>query len=111
MKFRPCIDLHAGVVKQIVGSTFSDDAPSTISTNYSSARPASWYAGMYRRDGLAAGHVIKLGPGNDEAAAEALEAFPGGFHMPWRPFPAGFTSGGGSAGRTPFPGSTAGPPT
>jgi phosphoribosylformimino-5-aminoimidazole carboxamide ribotide isomerase len=81
MKFRPCIDLHAGVVKQIVGSTFSDDAPSTISTNYSSARPASWYAGMYRRDGLAAGHVIKLGPGNDEAAAEALEAFPGGFHI------------------------------
>jgi phosphoribosylformimino-5-aminoimidazole carboxamide ribotide isomerase len=81
MRFRPCIDLHAGVVKQIVGSTFSDDAPSTISTNYASARPASWYAEMYRRDRLGGGHVIKLGPGNEEAAAEALEAFPGGFHI------------------------------
>jgi len=68
-------------VKQIVGSTFSDDAPETIDTNFSSDRPASWYGEKYRRDGLSGGHVIKLGPGNDQAAAEALEAFPGGFHL------------------------------
>jgi phosphoribosylformimino-5-aminoimidazole carboxamide ribotide isomerase len=81
MKFRPCIDLHNGQVKQIVGSTFSDEAPGAIDTNFTSTRPASWYAEMYKRDGLAGGHVIKLGPGNEEAAAEALEAFPGGFHI------------------------------
>ena len=81
MRFRPCIDLHAGRVKQIVGSTFSDDAPESMSTNYSSDRPASWFAGKYRGDGLSGGHIIKLGPGNDQAAVEALAAFPGGFHL------------------------------
>jgi len=81
MRFRPCIDLHAGRVKQIVGSTFSDDAPETMNTNYSSDRPASWFAGKYRDDGLSGGHIIKLGPRNDQAAAEALETFPGGFHL------------------------------
>jgi phosphoribosylformimino-5-aminoimidazole carboxamide ribotide isomerase len=81
MRFRPCIDLHAGRVKQIVGSTFSDDAPEKLNTNYSSDRPASWFAEKYRDDGLSGGHVIKLGPGNEQAAAEALAAFPGGFHL------------------------------
>ena len=81
MRFRPCIDLHQGQVKQIVGSTFSDDDPGALATNFTSTRPPAWYAGLYRRDGLAGGHVIKLGPGNDEAAAEALAAFPGGFHI------------------------------
>jgi len=81
MRFRPCIDLHAGRVKQIVGSTFSDDAPERMNTNYSSDRPASWFAGKYRDDDLSGGHIIKLGPGNDQAAAEALAAFPGGFHL------------------------------
>ena len=81
MRFRPCIDLHAGRVKQIVGSTFSDDAPETMDTNYSSDRPASWFAGKYRDDSLSGGHIIKLGSGNDKAAEEALETFPGGFHL------------------------------
>jgi len=81
MRFRPCVDLHSGQVKQIVGSSFSDETPETIHTNFTSARPASWYAELYRRDGLAGGHVIKLGPGNNEAAGEALQTFPGGFHI------------------------------
>ena len=81
MRFRPCIDLHQGRVKQIVGSTFSDDDPGAIATNFTSARPPAWYGDLYRKDGLRGGHVIKLGPGNDEAAAEALSAFPGGFHV------------------------------
>ncbi len=81
MKFRPCIDLHQGVVKQIVGSTFSDDDPGKITTNFASTRPASWYAGMYRNDGLEGGHVIMLGPGNEEAAEDALRAFPGGLQV------------------------------
>jgi len=81
MRFRPCIDLHEGRVKQIVGGTFSDDDPGRIATNFASERPPSWFAAMYRRDGLAGGHVIMLGPGNETAAGDALRAYPGGFHL------------------------------
>jgi len=78
--FRPCIDLHEGKVKQIVGGTLSD-APGQLRTNFISDRPASWFAELYRRDGLKGGHVIMLGPGNEEAARSALAAFPGGMHI------------------------------
>ncbi len=70
MKFRPCIDLHSGQVKQIVGSTLTD-APSTekndLATNFETDRPAASYAEMYQKDQLTGGHVIMLGPGNTEA--------------------------------------------
>ena len=78
--FRPCIDLHEGKVKQIVGGSLQDDGTG-LRTNFVSERPASWFADLYRRDGLPGGHVIKLGPGNDVAAREALAAFPGGLHL------------------------------
>ncbi|HLX70431.1 MAG TPA: phosphoribosylformimino-5-aminoimidazole carboxamide ribotide isomerase [Verrucomicrobiae bacterium] len=78
--FRPCIDLHEGKVKQIVGGTLSD-APGRLRTNFVSDRPASWYAELYRRDGLKGGHVIMLGPGNEAAARSALGAYPGGLHV------------------------------
>jgi phosphoribosylformimino-5-aminoimidazole carboxamide ribotide isomerase len=78
--FRPCIDLHEGKVKQIVGGTLSDQA-GTLRTNFVSERPAAWYAELYRRDGLAGGHVIMLGPGNENPAREALAAYPGGMHI------------------------------
>ena len=78
--FRPCIDLHEGKVKQIVGGTLSDDA-GALRTNFVSERPASWFAELYRRDGLKGGHVIMLGPGNEAAAREALGAYPGGLHV------------------------------
>jgi phosphoribosylformimino-5-aminoimidazole carboxamide ribotide isomerase len=81
MKFRPCIDLHMGKVKQIVGSSYSDDRPGTIATNFASERPASWFAEMYRRDSLTGGHVIMLGPGNEEAASDALQTYPGGLQV------------------------------
>lgn len=80
MKFRPCIDLHQGKVKQIVGSTLSDGDKRLV-TNFSTELPASHFANIYKRDNLAGGHVIMLGPGNDDAAAAALAAFPGGFHI------------------------------
>lgn len=78
--FRPCIDLHEGRVKQIVGGTLSDagDAPRT---NFVSDRDAAWYAARYRDDGLAGGHVIRLGRGNDDAARSALRAWPGGLRI------------------------------
>ena len=78
--FRPCIDLREGKVVQIVGGTLSDD-PLTTRTNFVSERPASWFAELYKRDGLAGGHVILLGPGNEQPAREALTAFPGGLQV------------------------------
>jgi len=76
--FRPCIDLHDGKVKQIVGGTLGD---SGLRTNFVSERPAAWFADLYRRDGLMGGHVIQLGAGNETAARAALGAFPGGLHL------------------------------
>ena len=76
--FRPCIDLHEGKVKQIVGGTLGDAGPRT---NFVSDRSAAWFAELYRRDGLAGGHVIQLGPGNEVEARAALAAFPGGLHL------------------------------
>ncbi|OGQ95948.1 MAG: phosphoribosylformimino-5-aminoimidazole carboxamide ribotide isomerase [Deltaproteobacteria bacterium RIFOXYD12_FULL_57_12] len=81
MKFRPCIDLHLGKVKQIVGSTLNDLAPEGLKTNFTAAYPSSYYADLYRRDGLSGGHVIMLGPGNEQAAREALSAYPGGLQI------------------------------
>jgi phosphoribosylformimino-5-aminoimidazole carboxamide ribotide isomerase len=78
--FRPCIDLHEGKVKQIVGGTLSDSGAG-LRTNFVSEQSAAWFADLYRRDGLKGGHVILLGPGNDSAAREALAAFPGGLHL------------------------------
>src|SRR4029453_13352403 len=75
--FRPCIDLHEGKVKQIVGGTLTDD-PTELRTNFISERSGAWYAELYQRDDLRGGHVIMLGPGNETAACEALAAFPGG---------------------------------
>jgi phosphoribosylformimino-5-aminoimidazole carboxamide ribotide isomerase len=78
--FRPCIDLHEGRVKQIVGGSLKDDA-SGLRTNFVAEQPASWFAELYRRDGLIGGHVIQLGPGNEAAARSALAAYPGGLHL------------------------------
>src|SRR5438094_9336642 len=78
--FRPCIDLHEGKVKQIVGGTLSDD-PSKLRTHFVSERSAAWFAELYKRDGLRGGHVIMLGPGNEDAARAALRAFPGGLQV------------------------------
>jgi len=81
VRFRPCIDLHGGRVKQIVGGTLRDDDPASLSTNFESDRPAGYFAALYRDDGLEGGHVIMLGPGNESAAQEALAAFPGGLQV------------------------------
>jgi phosphoribosylformimino-5-aminoimidazole carboxamide ribotide isomerase len=78
--FRPCIDLHEGKVKQIVGGTWSDD-PAMLRTNFVSQQSARWYAELYQSDGLKGGHVIMLGSGNETVAREALAAYPGGLHI------------------------------
>lgn len=81
MKFRPCIDLHGGRVKQIVGSTLIDGRPERLKTNFVATHPPAWYARLYKEDNLQGGHVIMLGPGNEDAATEALAAWPGGMQI------------------------------
>ena len=76
--FRPCIDLHEGKVKQIVGGTLGDAG---LRTNFVSEKSAAWFAELYRRDGLTGGHVIQLGTGNEAEARAALAAYPGGLHL------------------------------
>ncbi len=77
-KFRPCIDLHEGKVKQIVGGTLNDEG---AIENFVSEKSPAWYAQKFAADRLTGGHVIQLGPGNFEAAREALDAYPGGLQI------------------------------
>ncbi len=79
-RFRPCIDLHQGQVKQIVGGTLRDTGQAPTE-NFVSDQPPAWFARTFRDDRLTGGHVIKLGPGNDDAAREALAAWPGGLQI------------------------------
>ncbi len=73
--FRPCIDIHQGQVKQIVGGSLVADQ---AQENFVSELSAGDYAKMYQRDGLNGAHVIMLGSdkANKEAAQQALSAWP-----------------------------------
>ncbi len=79
-RFRPCIDLHDGKVKQIVGSSLRDDGTGLV-TNFEATQPPAFFADRYRADGLSGGHVIQLGAGNTAAAQSALAAYPGGLQI------------------------------
>lgn len=87
MEFRPCIDLHNGKVKQIIGGTLQDQGD-LAETNYISEKGAAYYAGLYRTYGLRGGHVILLN-GTDspyyeatrQEAFAALQAYPGGLQV------------------------------
>jgi phosphoribosylformimino-5-aminoimidazole carboxamide ribotide isomerase len=76
--FRPCIDLHEGKVKQIVGGTLGDAG---LRTNFISEKSAAWFAELYKRDQLFGGHVIMLGAGNESEARAALKTFPAGLQI------------------------------
>jgi phosphoribosylformimino-5-aminoimidazole carboxamide ribotide isomerase len=78
--FRPCIDLHEGKVKQIVGGSLAADL-GKLKTNFVSTHSAAWYAELYKKDGLHGGHVIMLGKGNEGEARSALQAYPGGLQL------------------------------
>lgn len=87
MKFRPCIDIHNGCVKQIVGSSLKDSGSEAVD-NFVSGQNADYYAGMYRQDGLTGGHIIILNPAGSEyyeadcrQAELALKTFPGGMQI------------------------------
>ena len=79
-KFRPCIDLHDGKVKQIVGSSLSDSGAG-LQTNFETDRSSAWFAELYKNDNIKGGHVIMLGKGNESAAKDALLAYPGGLQV------------------------------
>ncbi|HJD46739.1 MAG TPA: phosphoribosylformimino-5-aminoimidazole carboxamide ribotide isomerase [Candidatus Mediterraneibacter norfolkensis] len=87
MRFRPCIDIHNGKVKQIVGGSLRDEGNSARD-NFASELGAEYYAGLYRRDGLKGGHIILLNPPGSEyydetrtQAMSALKAYPGGMQL------------------------------
>ena len=84
MEFRPCIDIHNGHVKQIVGGSLRD-AGDTAQENFVAERGAAYYAGLYRDAGIRGGHVILLNAADSpqyaatkRQALSALEAYPGG---------------------------------
>ncbi len=83
MRFRPCIDIHNGKVKQIVGSSLQDKSDSACE-NFVSGNDAVFYARMYKELGLEGGHIILLNPvqspyyeGTKRQAIDALNACPG----------------------------------
>ena len=87
MKFRPCIDIHNGQVKQIVGGSLKDQGDQAAE-NFVSEQDAAFYAGLYKKSGLKGGHVILLNgkaspyyEDTREQAFLALEAYPGGLQI------------------------------
>lgn len=87
MKFRPCIDIHNGKVKQIVGGSLQDEGDHA-ETNFTSQYEAKHYADKYRRDGIKGGHIILLNPISSEyyeatksQAIEALHTYPQGMQI------------------------------
>ncbi len=78
--FRPCIDIHNGKVKQIVGSSLSDEG-NGLTTYFESDKSPAWFADLYKKDDLRGGHVIMLGKGNETVAKEALTAYPMGLQI------------------------------
>lgn len=67
-------------MKQIVGGSLRDHGPGPRE-NFVSDKAPAWFAETFRADEVTGGHVIKLGPGNDAAAREALAAWPGGLQI------------------------------
>ena len=90
MKFRPCIDIHNGKVKQIVGGSLKDEGNQAI-TNFSSDYNADFYAEKYKADGLKGGHIILL----NSKTSEYYEVTKGQAMLALRTYPNGLQIGGG----------------
>lgn len=87
MEFRPCIDIHNGKVKQIVGGSLKDCGDSALE-NFVSEQDAAFYARLYRQAGIRGGHIILLNavdsPYYEDTrgqALSALRAYPGGLQV------------------------------
>lgn len=87
MRFRPCIDIHNGKVKQIVGGSLLDQGD-YAKDNYVSEKNGDYYANLYKEAGLSGGHIILLNKGDSQYYEEdvrqaclALNAYPGGLQI------------------------------
>ena len=87
MEFRPCIDIHNGKVKQIVGGSLRDGMD-TAEENFVSEKDAAFYAAFYKKNKIKGGHIILLNSKNSEyydatkeQALSALRAYPGGMQV------------------------------
>lgn len=87
MKFRPCIDIHNGKIKQIVGGSLCD-AGNKAKENFVAEQDGAYYANFYKKDGLKGGHIILLNAVDSEyyeatknQALLALSTYPGGFQI------------------------------
>lgn len=87
MKFRPCIDIHNGKVKQLVGGSLKDEGDQA-EENFVSGKSAAEFANLYKKDGLTGGHIILLNAVSSkyfeatrQQAVEALKAYPGGMQI------------------------------
>ncbi|MCC8105838.1 MAG: phosphoribosylformimino-5-aminoimidazole carboxamide ribotide isomerase [Clostridiales bacterium] len=87
MRFRPCIDVHNGKVKQIVGGSLRDEGDAARE-NYVSEQDAAFFAKLYQKDKLHGGHVILLNPSTSPyyevtkaQALQALAAYPQGLQL------------------------------
>lgn len=87
MRFRPCIDIHNGKVKQIVGGSLRDKADQA-KENFVSDNNSTFFANLYKKEKLTGGHIILLNPVTSpyyedtrEQALMALEAYPGGLQI------------------------------
>ena len=87
MELRPCIDIHNGKVKQLVGGSIQDQGDSA-QENYISSQDAAWYARLFQEKGLKNGHVILLNSKDSayyeqtrQQALSALQAYPGGLQI------------------------------
>lgn len=87
MEFRPCIDIHNGKVKQIVGASLRDEG-NQARENFVSGQDASYYARFYKKDQIRGGHIILLNAADSEYYAEtkgqalaALAEYPGGLQV------------------------------
>ena len=87
MEFRPCIDIHNGKVKQIVGGSLKD-AGDQAAENFVAEQDAAYFAKLYQKEGIKGGHIILLNPVSSEyykatreQAEHALRAYPGGLQI------------------------------
>lgn len=90
MRFRPCIDIHNGKVKQIVGGSLRDEGD-CAKENFASIYNADYFADMYKRNGLRGGHVILLNPPSSEYYEATLRQA----ETALRTYPLGLQIGGG----------------
>ena len=87
MEFRPCIDIHNGKVKQIVGGSLKD-LDDQAQENFVSGQDAAFYARLYQKNNLKGGHIILLNASDSpyyeatkRQALSALRAYPGGLQV------------------------------